>query len=251
MSDGGRRRRVALVTGGTGTIGAAVCARLGDAGLDVAVQYRASREEAEAIARTVRAAGHGAAAVQADLREVPAVEALFREVREAIGPVAVLVNAVGAPADASLLAITRENWDAGLALNLTGQFECMRRAARDMIQAGWGRIVNVGSVAELVAWRGQGGYAAAKAGLTALSRVSARELARHGVTVNVVAPGLVGSSPAERMLSPRQRAEVLGRVPGGQPVTAAAVAAAIGFLCSEEAGMITGQVLAVDGGMSI
>jgi NAD(P)-dependent dehydrogenase (short-subunit alcohol dehydrogenase family) len=243
--------RVALVTGGTGTVGTAVCHRLADAGMHIAVHYHTSRDKAESLLGKLRASGLSVIAVQADLRSRVAVAAMFDQVHAALGLVDVLVNTVGAAVDTNLVTTTPDAWDATLAINLTSQFECMRLAALDMLRSGWGRIVNVGSAGELIAWHGQGPYVAAKAGLTGLSRVAARELARHGVTVNVVAPGLVSSSAAEHALSDRQRAGILTRSPSGRPVSPDAVAAAIAFFCSDEAAAVTGQVLAVDGGMSI
>ena len=243
--------RVALVTGGTGTIGTAVCHRLADAGMGIAIHYNTSRDKANSLLDKLRASGRTVIAVQTDLRERGAIATMFDQVHSALGRVDVLVNTVGGAVDANLVATTPQAWDAALALNLTGQAECMRLAALDMLRSGWGRIVNVGSAGELIAWHGQGSYVAAKAALTGLSRVAARELARHGVTVNVVAPGLISSSGAERALSDRQRAGLLARSPSGSTVSPEAVAASIEFFCSEEAGAVTGQVLAVDGGMSI
>jgi 3-oxoacyl-[acyl-carrier protein] reductase len=243
--------RVALVIGGSGTIGSAVCLRLAAAGMAVAVHYRTARDAAEAITKELDAVGCQTAAARADLCDPAQIKDLFDLVHDRLGPVQVLVNGAGAPRDKNALLMSAPDIDALLALNLTGPAECMRLAALDMVRSGWGRIVNIGSVAQLTCQQGQGGYAAAKAGLTALSRVTARELGRHGVTVNVVVPGLVSRSPSEHALTDRQRAGILQRVPTGKAVGADAVAAAVAFFCSEDAEMVTGQVLAIDGGMSI
>lgn len=241
-------RRVALVTGASRGLGRAIAVALAP-GHAVAVDYRTGLEEAKETLRLVEAAGGEGITVCGDVRDPAAVDALFEEVEDALGTVAVLVNNAGCRADALTLRLGDDDWREVLETNLGGTFACSRRALRGMLRAGWGRIVNVSSVAGLKGNPGQVNYCAAKAGVVGLTRALAREVARKGITVNAVAPGLVDTDLVAG-LDDVQRGALIDAIPAARPGTPAEVAAAVRFLCSDDAAYVTGSVLTVDGGMT-
>lgn len=217
---------VAVVTGGTRGIGAAIVARL------------------RADGRTVVALGRTGGDVQADVSDGAAVAAAFAHVRERFGPVAVLVNNAGVTRDGLALRMPDEDWHAVLDTNLSGAFHCTKQALPDMLKARWGRIVNVSSVVAERANPGQSNYVAAKAGLLGYTRTVAREMARRGITVNAVTPGVI-----ETDMTSGLDGELLAVVPARRIGRPEEVAHAVAFLCSEEAAYINGATLAVDGGL--
>ncbi|SER47868.1 3-oxoacyl-[acyl-carrier protein] reductase [Streptomyces sp. yr375] len=233
--------RVALVTGASGTIGSAVARELAGAGFRVAAGFHRDG----AAARRLAAELPDALAVPLDVTDPDAVRAAFRQIAGLAGPVTVLVNAAGVLRDRPLLRMTDRDWDEVLAANLTGPFRCVRQALPSMIAAGYGRIVSIGSAAAAFGTPGQANYCAAKAGLLALTRSVARESGRHGVTANVVAPGLV-ESPLVADIGAASRSGFLERAATGALVSAEDVAGAVRF-CVETPGL-TGQSVDVDGG---
>lgn len=238
--------RVALVTGASRGIGRAIALELARRG-PVAVAYHSGADGAKETLALVEAAGGEGIVVAADVRDAAAIDTLFGEVEEALGPVAVLVNNAGRRNDALAVRLGDDAWHDVLETNLWGTFACCRRALRPMLRAGWGRIVNVASVAGLKGNAGQANYCASKAGVIGLTRALAREVARKGITVNAVAPGLVDTELVAD-LDDGQRDALLGAIPAGRTGTPDEVAAAVGFLCSDGAGYVTGSVLPVDGG---
>jgi 3-oxoacyl-[acyl-carrier protein] reductase len=242
--------RVALVTGAGRGIGRAVAEHLAGLGYRVGVNYRSSQAEAEALVAGIVAGGGEAAALAADVADESAVAALFSEVEDRLGPVEVLVNNAGITRDGLLLRMSTEDWDTVLQTDLRSAYLCTRAALRSMLRARWGRIISIGSVAGLAGNPGQANYAAAKAGLVGFTKAVAREVGSRGITANVVAPGFITTDMTaglpEEAREAARRAIVLGRF--GTPQE---VAAAVGYLASDPAGYVTGQVLVVDGGMAI
>jgi 3-oxoacyl-[acyl-carrier protein] reductase len=240
--------KVALVTGGSGAIGGAVCLALARAGAAVAVHYGANRDGALQVADRIRSHGGRAVVVGGDVASEQDVERFFREVRDQLGRVDILVNNAGALRDGLVVRMRLEDWRRVLDTNLTGTFLCTREALKDMLRARWGRIVNVTSVVGLVGNAGQANYVAAKAGIVGFTKAVAREVASRNITVNAVAPGYVHSRMTEG-LDEDQRSFLVSQIPLGRTATPEEIAPAVVFLCSEQAAYITGQVLNVDGGM--
>ncbi|HZO01674.1 MAG TPA: 3-oxoacyl-ACP reductase FabG [Burkholderiales bacterium] len=236
----------ALVTGGSGAIGAAICRRLAAAGRHVLVHAHRNLAEAERIVQNIRTGGGAAEAVAFDVtQEEESARALERVL--AGGPVQIVVNNAGIHADAPMAGMSGEQWKRVLDVSLHGFFNVTKPLLLPMIGTRWGRIVSVSSVAALRGNRGQTNYAAAKAGLHGATRSLALELAPRGVTVNAVAPGII-ASPMSAQAFPEAAINALvpmKRV--GQPEE---VAALVAFLASEEAGYISGQVISIDGGMA-
>jgi 3-oxoacyl-[acyl-carrier protein] reductase len=242
--------RVAFVTGASRGIGRATVVALAQAGHPVGFCYTSDEAGARTTQAEVEAVGGKAVVVRADVSDADAVDAAFREVESAFGPITVLVNNAGITRDGLLVRMTDAQWRAVLDTNLTGAFHTIRRATPSMMKARYGRIVNVASVAGHIGQAGQANYAAAKAGLLGLSRSVARELARRGITCNVVAPGPIVTSMTDDMPSD-WRAQAEGAVPLGRFGTPEECAAVIAFLCSDAAGYVTGALVPVDGGLGM
>ena len=239
--------RVAVVTGGAKGIGRAVTSRLSAEGAKLVVVNR-DRAALEAAVAELKCQGREALAVIADVSDAAAVEALAARVLEAYGRVDILVNNAGMTRDGLLLRMAEADWDAVLDVNLKGTFLCTREFTRPMIKQRWGRVVNLSSVIGLTGNAGQANYAASKSGLLGFTKAVAKELASRHITVNAVAPGFIETAMTES-LGEKVREALLARIPLGRLGSPEDVAHAVAFLCSEEAGYITGQVLTVDGGM--
>jgi len=237
---------IALVTGGSRGIGAATARALAAGGWPVALTYRSGADAAHAVVAEIEGAGGRAAALDLDVTDAAGVEAILDRGAAALGgPVLCLVNNAGVRADDLALSITDEAWDTVLDTNLSAVFRLTRRALRPMIRARHGRIVNLASVVGPRANAGQANYAAAKAGLIGLTKTVAVEVARRGVTVNAVAPGLIATD----MTADVDEGQ-LGAIPARRPGRPEEVAAAIAFLASDAAAYVTGSTLFVDGGLA-
>lgn len=240
--------RVAFVTGASKGLGRAVALALGRAGERVAVGYH---RDAEGASETLAASdGNLLATVPIDVADPASVDAAFQAIEKDMGPVEILVNSAGITRDNLLVLLDDDRWSEVLRTNLDGAFFTCRRAARRMTRARFGRIVNVGSVAWAVGAPGQVNYASAKAGLVGLTRAVARELASRRITCNLVAPGPVTTAMTEALPAARRR-EIESLVPLGRFGAAEEVAAVVAFLCSDEAGYVTGGVIPVDGGLGM
>jgi 3-oxoacyl-[acyl-carrier protein] reductase len=240
--------KTALVTGGSRGIGKAIVLRLATQGADVAFSYRGNQAAAEATAAEVEALGRRSLAVQADAKEQEGAEALVKAVLEAFGKVDILVNNAGITRDDLIMRMKPEDWTDVLETNLFGAFYALKACTRPMLKARAGRIINITSVSGQAGQTGQANYSSAKAGLIGLTKAAARELASRNITVNAVAPGFVLTELTQDLPEALQ-AEITNRTPLGRFGTTEEIANAVAFLASDEAAYITGQVLAVDGGL--
>ena len=236
----------ALVTGGSGDLGGAICARLATGGMHVLVHAHANLARAQAVVDEILAAGGSAEAIAFDVADGDATRAAMEALLEA-GPVQVVVNNAGIHDDAPMAGMSDLQWKRVIDVSLHGFFHVTRPLLLPMARTRWGRIVSVSSVAAVLGNRGQTNYAAAKAALHGASKSLAREMGSRGITANVVAPGVVAGRMAEAAFDP---ATIRQMVPAARAGTPGEVAALVGFLCSEEAGYINGQVIGIDGGMS-
>jgi 3-oxoacyl-[acyl-carrier protein] reductase len=236
---------VALVTGASKGIGAAIAKALAADGWHVAVNYRSDDAGADAIVAAIEAAGGRAVALHADIAN-GAPDALFSQAEKALGgPVLALVNNAGVRADNLAIQIDDADWDTVLNTNLSAAFRLTKRSLKPMLRARYGRIVNVASVVGPRANAGQANYAAAKAGLIGLTKTVSHEVARRGITVNAVAPGFIETDMTRDMLE-----DVIKAIPARRAGQPEEVAAAVRFLASDDAAYVTGTTLFVDGGMS-
>jgi len=237
--------RCALVTGGSGDLGTAICHALAAAGHRVVVHANRHRAQAEAVVSAIKAAGGAAQAVAFDVTDAAATTAAL-EALLAEGPIHAVVNNAGIHDDAPMAGMSQAQWHRVIDVSLHGFFNVTQPLLLPMARLRFGRIVTVSSVAALFGNRGQANYAAAKAGLHGATRSLAREMASRGITANVVAPGVIAGRMAETAFPPeRIRAEIPAQR-AGKPEE---VAALVAFLCSDAAAYINGQVIGVNGGM--
>jgi len=235
----------AIVTGGSRGIGAAIARGLAQDGWAVVVNFRSDAEGAKAVCHTINEDGGNAIAVQADVADPAAPDAVFAAAEEAFGgPVLALVNNAGISRDDLAPSLDDEQWNTVVETNLNGAFRFTRRALKGMMRARDGRIVNIASVVGLRPNVGQTNYAAAKAGLIAMTKNVAVEVARRGITVNAVAPGWIDTDMTAEVSK-----DLLNAVPARRAGTPEEVANAVRFLVSDKAAYVTGAVLTVDGGL--
>lgn len=242
--------RVAVVTGGGSGMGRAIGRHLAAAGHKIALLDVAT-EGAAAGAKELEATGAQALAVPADVSDRAAVVAALDEVRRRLGPVQIMVTSAGIEAFTSFLDIDAQAWERMLAVNLTGTFHCLQAAVPDMLAARWGRIVTISSSSAQSGTRNMAHYVASKGGVIGLTKALAVEFAPHGITVNTIPPGFIDTPMLRRAVDTGVLADMeqlVARTPVGRAGTPEDIAAACAFLCSEEAGYITGQLIGVNGG---
>jgi len=240
--------RVALVTGGGRGIGRAIAVRLAEGGARVAISYRSNDASARETAEMVRAAGAECEIFKGDVASQEDVETLMKGVGEAFGPVEILVNNAGTTRDNLLMRMKDAEFDEVIATNLKGTYLCTRAVLRGMVRGRWGRIVNISSVVALLGNAGQANYAASKAGMIGFTKSAAREVAGRGITANVVAPGYV-ETELTAGLPESIKEQILGQVPVGRFGEPGEIAEVVAFLAGDGAAYVTGQTIAVDGGM--
>jgi 3-oxoacyl-[acyl-carrier protein] reductase len=242
--------RVALVTGGSRGIGRAIAERLAADGHQVAVNYTANKDAADATVEAITAAGGTAVALQGDVGDPESVAALFESITEQLGPVEILVNNAGITRDDLILRMGVEAWDDVIETNLRSVYLATKIALRSMLRARWGRVISISSVSGIAGNPGQANYAASKAGIIGFTKSVAREVGSRGITVNAVAPGFIETDMTdalgEEITAAAADRIALGRL--GQPEE---VAAAVGYLSSDEAAYVTGHTLVVDGGIAL
>ena len=241
---------LALVTGASRGIGRAIALELGRNGFDVAVNYNKSAENAEALCKELNALGVKAVAFQADVSVQDDAARLFTEIKNSLGAVNVLVNNAGITRDNLLMRMKPEEWQAVINANLNSCFYCTREAIRDMAKARYGRIINIASVVGLTGNAGQANYSASKAGIIGFTKSIAREYAQRGITANAIAPGFI-ETDMTGILKPEVKENILKTIPAGKIGSPDDVAKAVAFFAREDCSYITGQILAVDGGMTM
>ena len=240
--------QVALVTGASRGIGAAIASRLARAGAKVAVNYHFSRDAGASVVDDITSHGGEALLLEGDVSQDDFAESAVKQVIDQWQRIDILVNNAGINRDRLLLRMTPDEWDEVLQVNLRGAFLCTKYVLPHLIRQHSGRVVNISSVVGISGNPGQANYAAAKAGLIGFTKAVAREVASRKVTINALAPGFITTGMAEE-LPEDTRKQIMGRIPMGQFGTPEDVAEAALFLCTDGAAYITGQVLAIDGGL--
>lgn len=242
--------KVAVVTGGSRGIGAAVAIELASRGAAVVVNYNSSPDAANDVVKKIEEAGGKAAAFQADVSDFKQAEGLIKFAVETFGDLSILVNNAGITRDTLIMMMSEKDWDSVIATNLKSTFNCSKAAVKHMMRKRTGRVINMASVAGQMGNAGQVNYSASKGGQIAFTKSLAREVAARNITVNAIAPGFVDTEILDAM-SPEILEAALKMVPLGRKAKPEEIGYAVAFLASDQAAFITGQVLAVDGGMAM
>ncbi len=241
--------KVAIVTGASRGIGKAIATRLAEAGAKVYCISR-SLEAVSAVADLLTGNGWSAFAKACDVSDFDQVQSVFKDIASEAGSIDILVNNAGVTRDTLLLRMSEDDWDFVLNINLKGAFNGLKAVVRSMMKNRYGRIINISSVVGLTGNAGQINYATSKSGLLGLTKSAAKELASRNITVNCIAPGYIESDMTDS-LSPEVKENLIKQIPLGRIGTGDDVAALVRFLTSDDAGYITGQTFAVDGGMTM
>lgn len=242
--------KIAVVTGASRGIGKAIAMKFAQLGATVVINYNGSAQKAEEVKQSIIADGGRAVIKQCNVADYDACEAFIKEVIDQFGRIDILVNNAGITKDGLIMRMSEEDFTSVVDVNLKGTFHCIRFASRQMMKQRSGRIINMSSVVGISGNAGQINYAASKAGVIGMTKSAAKELASRGITVNAIAPGYI-ETDMTNVLSDKVKEETLKQIPLGRMGQTEDIAAAAAFLASDEAGYITGQVLAVDGGMAI
>ena len=242
--------KIALVTGASKGIGAAIALRLAERGARVAVNYNTSEGLAEQVAASIRDAGGDALTVRADVSDLPQVTAMVERISNDWGAVDILVNNAGIIGDSLLVRMTDEAWGQVIATNLNGTFYCTRSVLRAMVRKRWGRIVSISSVVGIRGNAGQANYSASKAGVLGFTKSLAKEVATRNITVNAVTPGYIRTDTVD-VLPQHLKDRIMTWIPQGHFGEVDDIAHLVAFIASEKAKYMTGQVISVDGGMAI
>ncbi len=245
-----QKEKIALVTGGGRGIGRETALELARKGCSVAVNYSRSEKAARETVAEIEAIGRRAFAFKADVSSAAEVKEMFTAVASKLGPVEILVCNAGITRDNLLMRMKDEDWNDVITADLSSLFYCAREALRPMLKARWGRIIAISSVTGLVGNPGQCNYAAAKAGMTGFIKSLAREVGSREITANAVAPGYIDTDMTS-VLPPEIRETMLKNIPSGRTGTPSDIAKAVAFLASDDSEYIQGQVIAVDGGMTM
>lgn len=242
--------KIAVVTGASRGIGKAIAMKFAQLGATVVINYNGSAQKAEEVKQSIIADGGRAVIKQCNVADYDACEAFIKEVIDQFGRIDILVNNAGITKDGLIMRMSEEDFTNVVDVNLKGTFHCIRFASRQMMKQRSGRIINMSSVVGISGNAGQINYAASKAGVIGMTKSAAKELASRGITVNAIAPGYI-ETDMTNVLSDKVKEETMKQIPLGRLGQTGDIAAAAAFLASGEAGYITGQVLAVDGGMAI
>lgn len=242
--------KIAVVTGASRGIGKAIAMKFAQLGATVVINYNGSAQKAEEVKQSITADGGRAVIMQCNVADYDACEAFFKDVINQFGRIDILVNNAGITKDGLIMRMSEEDFTNVVDVNLKGTFHCIRFASRQMMKQRSGRIINMSSVVGISGNAGQINYAASKAGVIGMTKSAAKELASRGITVNAIAPGYI-ETDMTNVLSDKVKEETMKQIPLGRLGQTGDIAAAAAFLASDEAGYITGQVLAVDGGMAI
>lgn len=242
--------KVTVITGSARGIGFAICQKLAKAGAAIVINDVMDEQNATEPIKAIEALGADVIYVQADISQTEQAKSLIEKAVEKFGHIDVLVNNAGITRDSLLIRMREEDWDAVIAINLKGTFNCTQAAAKYMMKQRSGVIVNISSVVGVYGNAGQANYSASKAGVIGLTKTSAKELASRGIRVNAIAPGFIETEMTKK-LPEEARNVIIERIPLGKLGSPDNVASLVAFLASEEAGYITGQVIGLDGGLVI
>jgi 3-oxoacyl-[acyl-carrier protein] reductase len=242
--------KIALVTGGSRGIGEAIVRRLAAEGATVFFTYNAGADRAQSLVQELAASGSSVHAVQADVANADSVANLFKTIAEQSKRLDILVNNAGITKDGLIMRMSEQDWDSVMDTNLKGAFFCCKAAARVMMGQRYGRIINIGSVVGITGNPGQANYVSSKAGVIGLTKSLSRELASRNILVNCVAPGYIKTEMTDKLTDDQKKA-IAENIPLGRIAEGTEIASVVAFLASDNASYITGQTLAVDGGLAM